>query len=383
MNTSENNKSYLDLLQEDKNIIEFINSITSILFKMFLFEVYNNASNGDIVLKQNNILKLRLINCTKRVKELVPWLDESTEFVFGYNTNENTHIGEISIRNYSGDGCILRKTENGYKICNASIYVPLNINISDFDFDDNDSVTRILFNKVSSLRSHFIHELSHVYSDYKNMVLNEEHIKSKQSENFDSAYSRIIKNISSSDKNERYFCNVVYYVNDYESIAHISGFYQSLLDCIEIEHKRIKNIDQYSTYKTYLYINEAINNFNDTNVFKKHKTDVIYIFGVSCNSMNSFKINVSFQTDHILNNIMKMYSVAKDIESDYLKYNQNGFDLDYAEKVYNEYIQNEIENKIEDTSEDYKPIQQIYFEKYKKSPIDIHIKILNMLIKMI
>ena len=375
----------IEFTPNGENTIKFVNSLLGIFFKECLGKTYDIAKDGNDKPSDVESVKIRLINLPKDVKDLLKWLDESTMFSFRFKSNNNISLDEKSYRGYLNDGIMLRETKDEnciYKICNASVYITLDLNIYDIPDDENERIN-ILLKKLSVLRETLVHEISHIYDDYKNLATNENKEKSSKDESFDVAYNHIIKNINSSNDDERYLCKVVYQTNRYETFAYISEFYQILLNEIEINGERLKDILSYDYYKRYYYIHEYIDLKLKDNIFSKYKRYITNIYGSTVDTIKTFKINVKFICRDVMDNMVDLYRCAKDVEYDFFENKTKSFDLKGLERVYKEYKNNKLENNLKNIREDHKPVYKTYFEHYQMTPIDIQIDVLKKLIELV
>ena len=281
---------------------------------------------------------------------------------------------------YSGDGVWIRETNDKdvkYKICNASIYINLNINIYKESYQKD---IKNLRDKLTDIREFVIHELSHIYDDYKTLINKEEESKNKFSE----AYSKIIAGRKSKNTNEVFFCDTIYMTNKYESFAYKSEFYQSLINDIEIKNKRLNDISVYWPYNKYRMIYSSIDSRPINNdLFEKYKTYIIDIFGTSFSTLKQFRINIKFELNSILENLDNIYICAKKVEDDFFSGKRKSWSIEDAEKTYQEYKKKVLSLKLESIREDHVPVYQTYFEKYSETPIDLQIKIFKDLLELL
>ena len=377
MSMKENN-----LLMNNDNVLLFTKELFNICISQCLSKIYNVASNGITNPLNKETFRLGYVSLPSHVKYLIPWLDDSTRFIFTYNLDESTYDekSEKAVRLYSGDGVWIRETNDKdvkYKICNASIYINLNINIYKESYQKD---IKNLRDKLTDIREFVIHELSHIYDDYKTLINKEEESKNK----FSDAYSKIIAGRKSKNTNEVFFCDTVYMTNKYESFAYKSEFYQSLINDIEIKNKRLNDISVYWPYNKYRMIYSSIDSRPINNdLFEKYKTYIIDIFGTSFSTLKQFRINIKFELNSILENLDNIYICAKKVEDDFFSGKRKSWSIEDAEKTYQEYKKKVLSLKLESIREDHVPVYQTYFEKYSETPIDLQIKIFKDLLELL
>ena len=372
-----NTKEIENIKYIDNDIISFVDALFERFFELILCKYYIAASNDDYDLKKNLNMTLLFTSVPDIAQNKLKWLDESTRFIFKYDEDNNPGLL------WYNDGSILVKTtydDIKYKICGANIKIPFTISDNLEDVYNNDDIIKRC---LSSAKSTLVHEISHVKTDYENLVSIEDKKLSNKNKRFNDAYNNIMKYIHSKNEYERYLSNIVYYTNDYESFSYVSEFYQELLNNIEIFKERLNDISAYKFYKIYDNINKSIDhNVIDISSFEKFKQDIIDIFNTSCDTIKGFKTNIKFICDDILDEMQKLYHLAKIVESDFFDNNTKRLDVIEAEKQYREYKDRVLKDKLKSVREDYIPVFEAYYNNYNKTKIDKQIEVLKKFLEL-
>ena len=80
-----------DLLMNNDNVLLFTKELFNICISQCLSKIYNVASNGITNPLNKETFRLGYVSLPSHVKYLIPWLDDSTRFIFTYNLDESTY----------------------------------------------------------------------------------------------------------------------------------------------------------------------------------------------------------------------------------------------------------------------------------------------------
>ena len=305
---------------DSDNVDILIQNVFDDIEKDIMTELHQRTPVSGLPLNNRTAGLIRLTSDINPCK----WLADDCAVVYKVYFDNDMHQKKASFFNNTGRGYI----EHGIDELAISPRIHMAILLVEFSISDDvynnigDPVKPKVSDVLLDVKSMLRHELSHAYKELfvpDKFQYKDTRYRGVDMQKFSNAYDLVVDRLSELRGeicDEKNFLFLLYSCCFKETDAHISGFYQSLLNDATV-HGGVDTLDSYPDYINYNNNVKFVSVFNDPDIFRKYKPVISALFGSSASEYPNFRRRMIAINKDVIDKMKCLYGFVKTNQRDY------------------------------------------------------------------